>query len=1539
MLSRAGGTFTFRVKQAAGVDKPIYLVNASGEVIHTEAGIANSAYKDITVEVTKGAMYFLYQAGSKLKFGGFTFTPSEKRSFGFNTIKQWFGQDATKEFLVANIGAEKAVNGASHTFTLTNGLFNWPLTFTLRGFELNNDRAYNGDKNTIGKFYSIKVSSGGDFTISGNGVSLYKIILYGVSDKRNFTASTGSIGSSVDFTGAESELYKTTWTQTWEAPKGVSSVTFKGEHGHTTYLTRIDIQYAEKVDYPNIWNINTATVTEWQTATTQLNKSNSNWKAIMDGNTIDSWEFNGESAIYDVDLLNGLTLSKSSSSGHFSILNREKNLYSQGTNTIIVPKVPAGYRVVVNGGGSIYKDAAVTFSRGTDVETKKVEKPNNNDANTVKDYVFYNNGTEAEDVKVTLKEFYVYKISVIPHDDFTSSTEGVGNLNIDNPDIPAYTGGYKYSMKTAGYIGGGKQVKSVPGMIMTYGNDHDIWCADTYSEYNQVLATAADAPASPYQGVPTSGTYYVFEPFANGLLTINALVYQHHTIVLVDQNGNDYDSFTSTKGYNSITSFTFDKPLIAGQKYYVYDRGYEGEVSDLSLKDFTYLPIFVLNGKDVGPNTIDFSRKNDNYTFPRLADESIDLVRYELKNPENDVKIRLTNSYGDENDPSKYNVGGLTISDGKDGGDWVRGYTYAADGSQNCSYAEYCLYVTTDERGFAYTKSFPNGSAAKVEFTTAGFVRDKTITLPGITMTFGAPGEVWMAKADKTSTYYKNSTKVATKCFDLNGNEVVSNLTQQHLKDQQGIPTSGTFYKFHPTVNGFLKLDGSFYNKHYIMVVCAYNDLDEEGKLVQRSMPEFTNYFRYINPNGEYHYYGEMQESVFLMGGYDYYVYDLGSDVTQLSNVYSFELHGFTFTPAFVKTEKDKAPITEDTTKLGSIYHMFPHIVPEWLGDKAPGKPKSSNEKVAKIEIQSYDYFDEVLQQEISYNYYEIKPLTKGDTRISYEITDGKNTISTGYNLHVIKGEPTTWRLTKGDKPTVRGKIEGNIPGITMTFGGWENYWNKDSLHTYTFVQNGEVQTGTDKYSTPETDMAGTLDGFAYWSHNGFDARLENKEQFNPEDYNMFSVPCRGTYYKFEPKVNGKLDVYVLQNGIINGGTDDNPFVATENSPSRRVFMIDESGVLVWSNYVQSGGTYYFPASALNWRAANLIIENLGLDLNLLTEADMNLDKNGNYTANRQAFIDYYVNYLQGKDQEVLYTDDGFGAQTLEKAMMHYNFDVEAGKTYYFFGYHTKIGISGFIFNEDEETEKTYAPDIEDTNTSPYIPEVTNLRINSFKRSLKAGVWSTIVLPYSMNETQVKKVFGEDVDMVYLSNISGKTIYFTRHYYRTITAGVPCIIKPTKDVDNLALPDDGSSEWGKGTNFAYVTVGSGKEIVNESFGDYSWVASYAPQTITEGDYYFSATTGKINRMSSQGTPNNLLGYRAYIRRDNSAAAKLGGTYFGAFDDENDNTATGIQVIDSSTSEDKNINGVYTIDGRKVSGNYGKLDKGFYIVNGKKVIVK
>lgn len=597
-----------------------------------------------------------------------------------------------------------------------------------------------------------------------------------------------------------------------------------------------------------------------------------------------------------------------------------------------------------------------------------------------------------------------------------------------------------------------------------------------------------------------------------------------------------------------------------------------------------------------------------------------------------------------------------------------------------------------------------------------------------------------------------------------------------------------------------------------------------------------------------------------------------------------------------------------------------------------------------------------------------IEAVSEGDGKIRVVVT-GKNMESTTAFLKVLVDDPAIYR--------VKGPESGE------TYGNQKRMWNQDRtlsvvLGGWMFPNEGTPDTKILKQNTDKPEKLSNnyqwdpTSSKAKWKLTGFDyyvlafksknARQENGSNAMPEtttigtaDFKtyttkvkdpMFNVPCSGSFLVFNPKTNGKVTAHVFQNGVFDTSNGKSSY-----RPQRRVFIMDEAGNFVTSaariestNGKPTGGVY--DLTQYTWdlnggkapTAAEVASHFDGLENFVMTSKDD--FKNNIYTSTLSDDIMPNNNAIKNHPGD----KSAHGWCVLADSPVTYTFNVKAGKTYYLYNFGSKIGFYGFSFDEDETKpivdEVSYADNSTNDVKATETGHVAKVSIN---RSMKAGIWTTCVLPFSLNKEQVDAIFGETysatapqgTQILYFDRVEGNKVYFVRHAYNTIVAGKPFLIKPTKEVTSINTAEV--------LDYPYVTIENTKPADWCTGNGYAWASSYNDMTVKEGDGFISNQDGTFkNFVGESGT---LKGFRGYLKRlDTQAHAKpmmLQVVSSSNVDGDNGET-TGIEdlIIDADGQLMPANGKVYNINGQLVSedaNSFQSLPSGIYIINGKKYI--
>lgn len=585
-----------------------------------------------------------------------------------------------------------------------------------------------------------------------------------------------------------------------------------------------------------------------------------------------------------------------------------------------------------------------------------------------------------------------------------------------------------------------------------------------------------------------------------------------------------------------------------------------------------------------------------------------------------------------------------------------------------------------------------------------------------------------------------------------------------------------------------------------------------------------------------------------------------------------------------------------------------------------------------------------------------LEAVSEGQGSVRITVTGDKLESMTAF-LSVYVDDPAVYRAKSTEKYGNQRKMWNQDGTMSVTLGGW--MFPKDVTNT-TYSDEGlkrEYSWANDA-TLPKWKMTG-FDRFVSGEKNK-NARQENGSNAMPNttmvstaDFKtdkgtvrdaMFNVPCSGSYLTFNPKTNGTVSVHIFQNGAFDSGV---------YRPQRRVFVMDEQGNFVQStpeienaNGKPTGGlksieNYKWDINPKGKGTAPAI-EDVRLHFkNIPTDFDMTAEKfqNNIYESNLSNEIVPNAAY----DEKVPGSN---GWCVLADSPVTYSFKVKAGKTYYLWNFGSKIGFYGYSFEEDatEVDNVTYKDD--ETNNIVSTPEGHVAKV-SINRTFKAGVWSTCVLPFSLNMSQVDAIFGDTyrfgnengTEILYFDRVdeNGK-VWFVRHAYNTIVANKPFLIKPTKDVNGINTADC--------AEYPYVIIEAPENNKPADWcndGKYAWVSSYNnDMTLSTGDGYIGGTSGNFIQSNRDGV--KVKGFRGFLKGLTPAAKTHVLSTMTASNTDGDGNTTFIDglVVDGDgnfvpTATDGKV---YSINGQLVGKDMkslGSLPSGVYIINGKKYI--
>ena len=315
------------------------------------------------------------------------------------------------------------------------------------------------------------------------------------------------------------------------------------------------------------------------------------------------------------------------------------------------------------------------------------------------------------------------------------------------------------------------------------------------------------------------------------------------------------------------------------------------------------------------------------------------------------------------------------------------------------------------------------------------------------------------------------------------------------------------------------------------------------------------------------------------------------------------------------------------------------------------------------------------------------------------------------------------------------------------------------------------------------------------------------------------------------------------------------------------------------------------------------------------------------------------TNYWEKTSNAVLYTDDTAAAYNATLLGAVHEGDVKDAAVQHWGRAIVKAASALAILTIDD-TKNIKADLI--TAATPATPAtpVAPVNITFSNRTLKAGVWYTLVLPFDITVSNFSKAFGYAVVDMFDQTASDGKVHFNL-YMGNIPANTPFMFKIDGEKLNLnqvyienqtIIYDPEATEPREGVLFdeignPYVTDGSDNKLV----GFYGKKAAdiTAPEEgdnmLAPGEYYLNGS-GVWTPAGSNGA--TIGGERAKLVLATNAREILV--------EEPDGSTTAIACINAEGVAVE-ANGWYTLDGIKLQG--APTEKGVYIRNGKKMVIK
>ena len=881
----------------------------------------------------------------------------------------------------------------------------------------------------------------------------------------------------------------------------------------------------------------------------------------------------------------------------------------------------------------------------------------------------------------------------------------------------------------------------------------------------------------------------------------------------------------------------------------------------------------------------------------------------------------------------------------------------------------------------------------KLVLTGAGVVNGGyTIdAIPGLTVQFGT-----LAKATGNDATVEDPW--IAKASD-DGNKVVIYGDPVEIDRKTGLPVDGTFYILTPRTNGFLTLDAKFKAGNNIVLTDAKGK--EKQYIDKKATEKKPVQFRYpIFANTTYYLYNE--------GDADSYE--------------PLKIHGISFEPGFITLRNDMKPIESATAYANGYAGALPTLtssttaVDEFVAYDITGN-LNSGENIADYAEISKEYGTvttkskgtsgkfhdgtKIIEHHDALNlkkdymkvYAEVKSAYKGSTIKKVP----------AYDLYI--GDIPTYIMENGYTPNVLERISTtNYPThIRAFFGGWENGENRPYIKNNKIGETDEskIEMLVDSWKTSKMDSVGSnqrvIDNFSFGSFGTQNATSETVNgtftYSKDNEDQTYNVPCRGTYVQFEPNESGTIAVYIIQNGMVayDGDPDNAKKSGINKLKLNPVFITDETGTPVelakWTHSLEGSNTDAYTEAVIRCSYADMVADCNGVNLTdkSAETAKELLEKVGYIGSATQAATIKKGDHQQVYDIAKVLDENAVpgskGYSVITKAYTRYSFRVKAGKSYFLFMNGSKLGNDGFAFMPDGWTpDRTPAElttvTLDEKGTAEGSKDEFLGKQESFDKydktvnvklyhSFTAGQWTALSLPFSINESQFKKIFGDDAWAISLDEVADKATVsgeevsnvalFTQHNYHWIVAGRPYFVRPGKDFQPVF---DDEAAGGRqyieidSVTFEHATynsdnIGEGfiaaKNLVNKKT-DFNFRANYEPTPIKAGDYFLGTKDGQSSLYRAT-KETKLPGYRAFISNESSNGARIGSFTFGDINEDGDRNTTGIDEVyefyDNGMSKKlAKKKGIFSIDGVKVADSAADLDNlpaGVYIINGQTIV--
>ena len=578
-----------------------------------------------------------------------------------------------------------------------------------------------------------------------------------------------------------------------------------------------------------------------------------------------------------------------------------------------------------------------------------------------------------------------------------------------------------------------------------------------------------------------------------------------------------------------------------------------------------------------------------------------------------------------------------------------------------------------------------------------------------------------------------------------------------------------------------------------------------------------------------------------------------------------------------------------------------------------------------------------------------------------YTASDGTETSSDIVSCTYFLLDDATTYLNTATSQNVGTTVGRN--GMTMTFGGIKvgssNFTALSKNDNTDANTLGSIHTVSGKALYGTADVESELGDGKIGGENKSHEYLHCKASSQELHERTFALPAVGSFFKFEPDANGKLTVFVEQQGAIHNvsGTLHKDVVR-----KRPVYFLDETGKSIPANYAYtsskvnkddwtkiqntdnaSNDNFYTKEYMDNLQKYYQdIIDGNNKSFTNFNSAVADADKRKALTLGTS--IQPIIVLHEECNADILKGDgmsetgdtnyDHTGYMLISEGYVTYEFPVKAGKTYYLFASRTKLALSGFCFDKDPSyaaTDVTLEGNADNTDAINKLEVDKQYNVTLNNRTFRSGRWYSVVLPFSVSQKQMKDVFGNDVKVLHYSDVEGTDLNLFEHFYQMIVGGTPVLVKPSQEVTNPV--------------FYNVTLTSQKVVDIENTG-FKCTGSWDNVDFPAYSYFIDAKTNSFylydpTKVETNTEKPHAGAFRSWIisTSTNPSEAKQLTMHINGIEEQGETTAIW-NAISGNDDAEVASKGIYSLSGQKMNAaDTSSLPKGIYIVNGKKFIVK